>query len=279
MKKTILIFLLFVSAVHAQQTSPLPVNKGGQGNVTLAANRLLLGNGTGRVLSLSAGSAGTYLQGGSPPTWITLFKVPDTTGTNGAQWLRSDLSWQSLPSPLPITNGGTNATTQAAAIKNLLPDTATHSGQYLGINAGGGIAWSAVPVPVIPITHTLHTDSSTTSVTNVDAGAWASFAIGANETWTMEIWLVADSGKAGFGINAPVGATIAGNYSDLLGGNFNSISTIDANTGNGQRLNPGALINASIINGSTPGTVQLRYATNTKAILRAGCYGHFTKAN
>ena len=45
---------------------------------------------------------------------------------------------------LPIANGGTNASTQAGALKNLTPDTTGNTKKFLGVTAGGGITWNSV---------------------------------------------------------------------------------------------------------------------------------------
>lgn len=60
-----------VTAVEQDLIAGLPVSRGGTGNTTLTANRVLLGNGTSAIAVAGAGTAGQVLtsNGASAPTF------------------------------------------------------------------------------------------------------------------------------------------------------------------------------------------------------------------
>ena len=65
---------LEVSAVETDLLAGLPVARGGTGNTTLTANRVLLGNGTSAVAVAGAGTSGQFLQsnGASAPAFADI---------------------------------------------------------------------------------------------------------------------------------------------------------------------------------------------------------------
>lgn len=115
------------------------VAEGGTGATTLAANRLLLGNGTSALTSLASGTSGYVLKsnGSSAPTWVaqsTLAAGTATTATSAsklttARNLKVNLASTSSASfngsadatgigvsgALAVGNGGTGSTTASAA--------------------------------------------------------------------------------------------------------------------------------------------------------------------
>ena len=60
-----------VTAVEQDLIAGLPVARGGTGNTTLTANQVLVGNGTGAIAAVGAGTAGQVLtsNGASAPTF------------------------------------------------------------------------------------------------------------------------------------------------------------------------------------------------------------------
>jgi hypothetical protein len=103
------------------------------------ANQLLFSSASNTVSGLSTASNGVLVTNGSgvPSIGSTL---PSAVQDNITR-LGTVTSWSS--SLLPIANGGTGATTRAAAFAALAPDTTGQSGKMLTVLPGGGIVWTA----------------------------------------------------------------------------------------------------------------------------------------
>lgn len=109
-------------------TTQMTVNNGGgvtvnNGNFNITSGSYKIGS-TDVLTSSSLGSGVT----GSFLTSVGTITTGTWTGTT-----------------IALANGGTGATTQAAALKNLVPDTASQTGEYLQVTAGGGITWNRAP--------------------------------------------------------------------------------------------------------------------------------------
>ena len=65
---------LEVTAIEQDLIAGLPVTRGGTGNLTLTANRVLLGNGSSAVAVADAGTSGQFLQsnGASAPAFADI---------------------------------------------------------------------------------------------------------------------------------------------------------------------------------------------------------------
>jgi hypothetical protein len=122
--------------------NPLAINAGGTGQSTRAAAiRALLPdttNNTSKFLQVKPGGgidwtpAVTSITGSGGTTGLTLTGGPiTTTGT------------LTLDGTLGIANGGTGQTTALAALNALVPDTTSHTDQYLHVMPGGGFDWSS----------------------------------------------------------------------------------------------------------------------------------------
>lgn len=77
---------LEVTAVEQDLIAGLPVARGGTGNTTLTANRVLLGNGSSAVAVAAAGTSGYVFisQGASAPTWSAILGAVVVALTDGA---------------------------------------------------------------------------------------------------------------------------------------------------------------------------------------------------
>lgn len=76
-----------ITAIEQDLLAGLPVARGGTGNTTLTANRVLLGNGTSAVAVAGAGTTGQVLtsNGASAPTFQSPGFTEETTTATGAQ--------------------------------------------------------------------------------------------------------------------------------------------------------------------------------------------------
>ena len=152
-------------------TGTLPVANGGTGATTATvAGGVVYGSSTTAMASTAAGTAGQVLisNGASAPTWSSNIGGTATTATNLAGGSAGTVPYQSAagttaqlaagtsgyilksngaaaPSwlqTLPVANGGTGATTAAAALTNLLPSQGGNSGDVLTTD-GTSATWQA----------------------------------------------------------------------------------------------------------------------------------------
>lgn len=154
-----------------------------------------------------------------------------------------------------------------------VPSSASTDSAKILMSNGSNIAPSWISTATLPTVAKFVSlgDSSTTSASNVNATGF-SFPIAANEKWQVEYGII-DSGIIQVGINAPSGAAVTG---QSVGAQV-SITTVDGQTS--ALTNKPVFVSAEITNGSTAGTVQLRYSTSTTAIIRKNSYMRATKMN
>jgi hypothetical protein len=187
-----------IDLVNDVGSSILAVANGGTGWANLQANTLLLGNGTGRVSTTTAGTNGQVLAlVGGVPTWTATSTLATISGT------------------LAIANGGTNATSQTTNGVNYFNGTSITSGTgltFTGTNFGIGTTtpqWLLNPT------------SATASQLALSAGAglaqWAFRNAGGNlylATTTVAgtatssiaaLTILGSSGNVGIGTTSPTG--------------------------------------------------------------------------
>ncbi len=129
-----------------------------QGRITAAANGSGGGGGTVTYVDCNGGSTGLTFSGG-PVTTSGFFTMGGTLG---------------------IANGGTGATTAAAALTNLLPAQGPNAGKYLTTD-GTTASWGGNPGRIVQIIQAqIPTSTTFNSVT-----AWAPSAITASITPTL----------------------------------------------------------------------------------------------
>ena len=92
-------------------SSVVPVADGGTGASTLAANAVLLGNGTGAVKQKATASGAMYATGaGAEPSFGTLPVAHGGTGQTSLKATRNAMGLGDTTGALPIANGGTGCT-------------------------------------------------------------------------------------------------------------------------------------------------------------------------
>ena len=103
----------------------LPVGKGGTGVATLGASRLILGNGTSAVTSISSQTKGTMVVGNNTTT-TTLAVGTDghvltaaSSEATGVRWTAPTVSASNVTGTLPVANGGTGSSTTPAAVGSI----------------------------------------------------------------------------------------------------------------------------------------------------------------
>lgn len=216
----------------------------------------------------------------SPPDGALLFV--NTTGTGGnLDYDGTNLGYDTSTHNLKVTGKITNVTDPTNA-----QDVVTKA--YLEAHAGTGTIESIASTngtikvtnaegpDVLIDTYTANarttSDVTTTSTTAVDITG-LSFAIAANEVWSFEASLFQQRSNSGRGskyaANAPSGATLLASRSHTLDGSFSGIQIITAidTLGNTVENSSNDATNVTVTwkgvvaNGSTAGTVQLRFAT------------------
>ena len=125
-----LMFLMNPTFVSANLSAALPVTSGGTGLTTIPTNgKLLIGNGTGYSLNtLTAGTGITVTNGAGTITLASSGVTSFSAGTTGFTPSSPTTSAVVLAGTLGIANGGTGATTAAAARANLGAGTVTSVG-------------------------------------------------------------------------------------------------------------------------------------------------------
>lgn len=139
------------------------------------------------------------------------------------------------------------------------------------------LAWTAVARLASPV--------ATASATAVDVTGLA-FALGANETWSFEFRLMTQS-SAGLGhrwaLDVPAGCTVVasargsrGSAVSIIADDITADDTLTGTFGTGTYATGGWVdLYGTVANGSTAGTVQLRFATATgldTATVKAGSF-------
>jgi len=116
-----LMFLMNPTFISANLSAALPVTSGGTGLTTIPTNgKLLIGNGTGYTLNtLTAGTGITVTNGAGTITVASSGVTSFSAGTTGFTPSSPTTSAVVLAGTLVIANGGTGATTAAAARANL----------------------------------------------------------------------------------------------------------------------------------------------------------------
>lgn len=126
------------AASAAAIATPLTVSSGGTGKTSLAANRLLLGNGTGAVQEAGAGTAGQVMTSNGPgvdPTFQTPAGVP-----TGAIF---DFGGYTAPSGYLLCDGAAVSRTTYAALWAALSASATVT---ITIASPGVVTWNSHPM-------------------------------------------------------------------------------------------------------------------------------------
>lgn len=105
----------------------------------------------GEIIPTQSGNSGKFLTtDGNTLSWATVSggggaSLPDQTGNNGkylktdgsnASWDQIDISTSDVTGTLPVTSGGTGATSATNARINLLPTYTGNAGKVLAVNVG-----------------------------------------------------------------------------------------------------------------------------------------------
>lgn len=149
--------------------------------------------------------------------------------------------------------------------------TTPGAGSFTTLGATGLLAFSAAPVA------RKTADQSITTATALADATGLSFAIGANEEWVATFDLsVGDAlGTTGLnvGVNAPAGATVRA-HASVIDDNLHSLArestsiagVLPYSTTNFSGSNAGKVsVNFWVLNGATPGTIQLQFAQQTSS--------------
>ena len=117
-----------LDASSAAVSGVLPVANGGTGQSTLASGAILTGNGTGNVTSLVGGTTG-YVPTWNGSAWVSaapssaIYPGAGIAVSTGSSWTTS----YSSGNPIPISLGGTGATSLAGASIAVLSNTGTQT--------------------------------------------------------------------------------------------------------------------------------------------------------
>ena len=142
----------------------LAVGNGGTGATTLAANGVLLGNGTSAVSATAVGATGVVLVGntGAAPTWAALSSSAVTSfsaGTTGFTPSTATTGAVTLAGTLNVANGGTGVTTSTGTTSVVLSNSPVLVTPTLGAASATSIAngLGAVATPSYTFTGDLNT--------------------------------------------------------------------------------------------------------------------------
>lgn len=118
----------------ANVTGILPVGKGGTGVATLGASRLILGNGTSAVTSISSQTKGTMVVGNNTTT-TTLAIGADghvltaaSSEATGVRWTTATVAASNVTGILGVNNGGTNNSDDPVEIGSIMFGNANEDG-------------------------------------------------------------------------------------------------------------------------------------------------------
>ena len=134
-----LMFLMNPTFISANLSSALPVTSGGTGLTTIPTNgKLLIGNGTGYSLNtLTAGTGITVTNGAGTITVASSGLTSFSAGTTGFTPSSPTGGAVVLAGTLVIANGGTGATSAAAARANL--GAGTGNGTVTSVSGTGTV--------------------------------------------------------------------------------------------------------------------------------------------
>lgn len=113
-------------------------------STTFTTGDLVYANNTNALSGLSLVSTSVLIVSGGLPSWLqgtTSNRLLKTSG-NVISWSQVDLTTD-VSGILPISNGGTNATTATIAINNLLPTQTGNNGKYLTTD-GTSASWGTI---------------------------------------------------------------------------------------------------------------------------------------
>jgi hypothetical protein len=223
-------------------TGTLPVASGGTGAATLAANNVLLGNGTSAPLTVAPGTSGNVLTSNGTTWQSTALPVSVASVTASSPLASSGGTTPniSFTGVLAVANGGTGQTTAQGAINTLAG--ATTSGQYLRGN-GSNVVMSAIQAGDVP---TLNQNTTGTAANVTGTVAIVNGGTGATDAGTARTNLDVPS-RSGSGASGTWGINISGNAgtatsatSATTAGNVTGIVAV-ANGGTGQSTQQAAI--------------------------------------
>ena len=255
-------------------TGVLPVANGGTGAATLAANNVLLGNGTSAVQEVAPGASGNLLTSDGT-TWTSSSLV---VGLNGAVLASSDPGWV-IPAgvtklKVTVVGGGGGGGTATATAGNSVAGGAGGGGctaikwlsgltpgQTLNVTIGGGgapgTAGSQSSVA-----------SGTATITTISAnggGAGTTISSGGN---------IAGASGSGSSTSAGADITYGGNdglaFSESSGANAFSIGGSSAFGGGASKQSSGAGVNGKSYGGGASGGVVISASSTSTGGTGAG---------
>jgi hypothetical protein len=206
------------------------------------------------VGDITAVTAGTGISGG---------------GSSGAVTITNSMATEiSAKGDLIVGTGSQTFDNLTVGANNtvLTADSSTATGLKWATAAGGGATVAAVRKSA---------DQSVTSSTTIANDTHLKFAIGANETYTFNLWLYTSAANSTPGIKwnvaGPSGSTVFFSPPNTypMADGATVIATIGSSTDTFQGFVDGnlrpILIQGTILNGSTAGDVQLKWAQNTSS--------------
>jgi hypothetical protein len=239
-------------------TGTLPVARGGTGLTTVGTSgQVLSSNGTSLAWANAAGGtvSSVALSGGT--TGLTVSGSPITSsGTI------------TLAGTLAVANGGTGATTQAAAANAILPAQASNSGKVLSTD-GTNVSWAAAAAANVVSNAQNNTKGGTSSLGVMTTSVSETTAFGYSALSLM----TNGSGNTAIGSRALMNASTGSNYNVAVGSYAgNALTTGQENTAVGHYAMGGAS-SASATDNTAVGAWALKSVTassNTGVGMNAG---------